>query len=179
MIKNWWCDATWEMRNKCVSHNVTIIGLTICFFMFHNSYKSKKWYLSMHRLAVIFNSSRHCHIIWQLSLQWTYQELLIYRLSKKKNLNNLVVKILQKVLYTGIGKNFFVKETMTRCGIFKYDQHQGVPKKNLPFSIINIFVSFPHVNPELSYKFCAAAEDVVILFLLEFIKMYPKKKKVR
>jgi hypothetical protein len=39
-IKNWWCDATWEMRNKCVSHNVTIIGLTICFFMLHNPYKS-------------------------------------------------------------------------------------------------------------------------------------------
>ena len=34
-------------------------------------------------------------------------------------------------------------------------------EKNLPFSIINIFVSFPHVNPELSYKFRAAAEDVV------------------
>ena len=34
-------------------------------------------------------------------------------------------------------------------------------KKNLPFSIINIFVSFPHVYPELSYKFRAAAEDVV------------------
>jgi hypothetical protein len=48
-----------------------------------------------------------------------------------------------------------------RCGIFKYDWHRGVPKKNLPFSIINIFVSFPHVNPELSYKFRAAAEDVV------------------
>jgi hypothetical protein len=30
-------------------------------------------------------------------------------------------------------------------------------KKNLPFSIINIFVSLPHVNPELSYKFRAAA----------------------
>jgi hypothetical protein len=30
-------------------------------------------------------------------------------------------------------------------------------KKNLPFSIINIFVSLSHVNPELSYKFRAAA----------------------
>jgi hypothetical protein len=30
-------------------------------------------------------------------------------------------------------------------------------KKNLPFSIINIFVSLPHVNPELSDKFRAAA----------------------
>jgi hypothetical protein len=27
------------------------LGLTICFFMLNNSYKSKKWYLSMHRLA--------------------------------------------------------------------------------------------------------------------------------
>ena len=44
-----------------------------------------------------------------------------------------------------------------RCGVFKYDRHQGVPEKNLPFFIINIFVSFPHVNPELSYKFRAAA----------------------
>jgi hypothetical protein len=35
MIKNWWCDATWEMRNKCVSHKVTVIGFTICFFMIH------------------------------------------------------------------------------------------------------------------------------------------------
>ena len=48
-----------------------------------------------------------------------------------------------------------------RCGVFKYDRHRGVAEKNLPFSIINIFVFFPHVNPELSHKFCAAAEDVV------------------
>ena len=48
-----------------------------------------------------------------------------------------------------------------RCGVFKYDRHRGVWKKKLPFSIINIFVSFPQVNPELSYKFRAAAEDVV------------------
>jgi hypothetical protein len=70
MIKNWWCDATWEMRNKCVSHNITIIGLTICFFMLHNPYKSKKWYLSMHRLArSLTNQSCGPLLIWNGPLQ--------------------------------------------------------------------------------------------------------------
>ena len=69
MIKNWWCDATWEMRNKCVSYNVTIIGLTICFFMLHNPHKSKKWYLSMHRLAhSLTNQSCGPLLIWNGTL---------------------------------------------------------------------------------------------------------------
>jgi hypothetical protein len=58
------------MRNKCVSHNVTIIGLTICFFMLHNPYKSKKWYLSMHRLArSLTNQSCGPLLIWNGPLQ--------------------------------------------------------------------------------------------------------------
>jgi hypothetical protein len=44
--------------------------LTICFFMLHNPYNSKKWYLSMHRLACSLTNQR-CGplLIWNGPLQ--------------------------------------------------------------------------------------------------------------
>jgi hypothetical protein len=56
--------------HKCVSHNVTIIGLTICFFMIHNPYKSKNGYLSILRLArSLTNQSCGSLLIWNGPLQ--------------------------------------------------------------------------------------------------------------
>jgi hypothetical protein len=46
-----------EMRNKCVSHNVAIIGLTICFFMLKNFLSKRLWPLIWpHQGAILENN---------------------------------------------------------------------------------------------------------------------------
>jgi hypothetical protein len=67
--------------------------------------------------------------------------------------NTNLVSVLSKICPNFAGhvwQDWHISRTLTGIEVFQ--------KKNLPFSIINIFVSLPHVNPELS----------VSVFLLNF-----------